>query len=200
MNKNLLESQWAQIREILSEKFSHLTEEDIRQINGQYDQLVTKLQQKYGYSKEEAEDRIRSWNFDRVIDTKAQAIHDEKIQEEDNSSFFKWLLALCLPLLLLGLYFLGAPINNEMTKAPVMTQEQVIVQTPADLALSNNIQNALISDQTLAFNPQNIQITSNNGVVTLSGFVPTQQAHDSILNITKNYAGVTQVVDHLQIK
>ncbi|CDR33228.1 CsbD family protein [Criblamydia sequanensis] len=46
MNKDLFESQWSQIKPILRDKWSNLTDEDIRQINGRYDQLIAKIQQR----------------------------------------------------------------------------------------------------------------------------------------------------------
>lgn len=201
MNREVLESQWTQIREILSDKFSNLTEEDIRQINGRYDQLVAKLQQKYGYSREEAEDRIRSWNFDRVTSPRGQAFREEKIvRREEDTSMLKWLLALGIPLLLLGAYFLGTTTTPEVVRSPTITQEQMIAETPADRVISTGLRNALLSQQTFATGMQNIQIASRNGVVTLSGTVPSTEARDFAINTAQNFTGVRQVIDNLQVR
>lgn len=202
MNKDLLETQWPQIREILSEKFSNLTEDDIRQINGRYDQLVAKLQQKYGYSREEAEERIRAWNFDRFASSRGKVVQDERVRkEDDNSSILKWLLAIGIPLVLLGLYFFsGNRAPETTTTSPTFNQEQTVVETPADRVISNGVRNALISQQNLASDVQNVQITTHNGVVTLSGFVPTRDVRDSIVNTAQNYAGVRQVINNIQIR
>jgi uncharacterized protein YjbJ (UPF0337 family) len=215
MNREVLESQWPQIREILSEKFSNLTDEDIRQINGRYDQLVAKLQQKYGYSREEAEERIRSWNFDRFAGNKAQVIRDDKGQgmrddrarrvddsayrAEDNSSMLKWLLGLGLPLLLLGLYFLSTAKTPEVTQTPTTSQEMV-VETPADRVISSGLRDAYISQQNFASEMRNVQITTHNGVVTLSGNVSSKEVRDNMVSTAQNYFGVRQVIDHLQIR
>ncbi|MBA2727376.1 MAG: BON domain-containing protein [Parachlamydiaceae bacterium] len=216
MNREVLESQWPQIREILSEKFSNLTDEDIRQINGRYDQLVAKLQQKYGYSREEAEERIRSWNFDRFAGAKGQVIRDDKGQvmredrarkvddnayrAEDNSSMLKWLLGLGLPLLLLGLYFLSTANSPEVTPASRGTSQEIVAESPADRVISSGLRDAFNSQPNFASQMRNIQITTNNGVVTLSGTVPSREVRDNLVNTAQSYNGVRQVIDRLTIR
>lgn len=208
MNREVLESQWLQVREILRDKFSNLTEEDIRQINGRYDQLVDKLQQKYGYSREEAEDRIKSWNFDRFT-TKAKdpVYREDRIIKEDKStkmednSALKWLLGLGIPLLLLGAYFWSTTADQERNAAKPAAIEQNIAETPADRIISNNIRTALTSSQNMgAAETRNVQITTRNGIVTLSGTVPNSEVRDSIENTAKTLSGVRQVVNNLQIR
>lgn len=209
MDRNVLETQWPQVRELLSEKFSNLTEEDIRQINGRYDQLVAKLQQKYGYTREEAEERIRSWNFDRFATTlKNSSIREDKtyrenkIESSDNvSPFLKWLFLLGLPLLLLGTYFLSPAHRDTMGSTPAATTgEQMMVESTADRVFSDNVRSALMSQSAIAADAQNIQITSHNGIVTLSGFVPSSASRDAIVRSAENFAGVRQVINNLQVR
>lgn len=203
MNKDMLETQWSQIRDILRDKFSNLTEEDIRQINGRYDQLVTKLEQKYGYTREEAEERIRSWNFDRFTnprtDFNRDMSADRRMREE--SSPFKWLLAIGIPLLLLGSYFLAnkAP---EVTHSTPVVHEQTFTETAADSAISSGLRTTLLSQsqQNLSAVLQNVQITTHDGVVTLSGFVPSAGIRDFIGTAALNYAGVTKVNNNLEVR
>lgn len=202
MNKEILESQWTQIREILREKFNNLSEEDIRQINGRYDQLVTKLEQKYGFSRSEAEERIRSWNFDRFANPKSSFNRETPAQEiKADTSPFKWLLAIGIPLLLLGSYFLAdrAP---EVASTPAVTQEQLLTETPADRSISSGLRTALLSQsqQNLSLALQNVQISTRDGVVTLSGFVPTPGIRDFIGSAAQNYAGVTKVVNNIEVR
>lgn len=210
MNKDTLESQWLQVREILREKFSNLTEDDIKQINGRYDQLVEKLQQKYGYSREEAEDRIKSWNFDRFTTTakdpayrEAKIVKDDKVRAVEDNSALKWLLGLGIPLLLLGAYFWSTADRDMATTTtrPATAIEQSAVEAPADRIMSSNIRSALNSISNLgAAETRNVLITSRNGVVTLSGTVPNSEVRDSIENTTKALSGVRQVVNNLQIR
>lgn len=202
MNKDVIESQWIQIREILSEKFSNLTEEDIKQINGRYDELVVKLQQKYGYTREEAEDRIRSWNFDRFATPKDEIILEEtETRRNNNSSFYKWLLGLGIPILLFGSYFLSNR-TPEVTRSPTpaVTQEQLIVETPADRLISNGLRSALLQQQDMSFAIQNVKITTHDGVVTLSGSVPSTEMRNSVATTAQNFAGVKKVVNLIEVK
>lgn len=212
MNKNVLESQWVQIREILKDKFSNLTEEDIRQINGQYDELVAKLQQKYGYSKEEAEQRILNWNFDRLAASNEQ-IPEEKVRREENlrredrvsreegdSSLLKWLLAIAIPLVILGTYFFVTNNTPENARQPTAVREQVVNESPADRLISNGLRNTFQTQPNLASELQNVQITTNNGVVTLSGSVSSKQTSDLMAAAAQNFAGVKRVVNNLQVK
>lgn len=212
MNREVLESQWLQIRDILKDKFSHLTEEDIRQINGHYDQLVAKLQQKYGYSREEAEERIKSWNFDRFASTRErevpvkeerfyredQTLNESRVKKDETPSFFKWLLALGIPLLILaGLYYGLARTPEVSTPAPV-SQERMAF-TAEDQILTTNLRNNLMAQFNTVTDMQNIQITSQNGIVTLSGRVPSAEVRDSIISTAKNTTGVRQVINNLQV-
>lgn len=214
MNKEVLESQWLQVREILREKFSNLTEDDIRQINGRYDQLVDKLQQKYGYSREEAEDRIRNWNFDRFASAKDPTYRDDRLMREDrtyredksrkmeDNTALKWLLGLGIPLLLLGTYFWSTQRETNTTTNPTM-YEQNTMETAGDQAITTSLRNALTStsgQSWAASEYRNVLITSRNGVVTLSGTVPNSETRDTIANTARNLSGVRQVINNLQIR
>lgn len=203
MNRDTLETQWVEVRQIIRDKFGNLTEDDIRQINGHYDQLVLKLQQKYGYTKEEAEDRIRSWNFDRASvrptpfkDTVAR--NDKVRKEEDNSNVLKWVLGLGIPLLLLGLWFLNAERSDRAYERTV-TQEQ-IVETPADRNLVTNLRAAFARQPTLAQELQGLTIASHNGEVTLTGQVSNRTIRDQIVNAVRNFPGVSSVNNNIEIR
>lgn len=199
MNRDVIETQWPQVREILIEKFNHLTEDDIREINGRYDQLVLKLQQKYGYSREEAEDRIRLWNFDRKLAANERIVREEVRNEEESGSAFKWLAAICIPLLLLGLLFFNIATPPQPAN-PAAVQEQTVKQTPGDVVIMTSLRNALTAKKIPNFDVQNVQITSREGIVTLSGSVPNAEVRDSVVNTSQNFTGVKRVIDNLQIK
>lgn len=59
MNKDLFEGKWNQVKGKVKEKWGKLTDNDLTQINGKRDQLVGKLQERYGYQKEQAERELR---------------------------------------------------------------------------------------------------------------------------------------------
>lgn len=55
MNWDILEGKWAQVKGAVREKWAELTDDDVEQMTGKRDQMVGKLQEKYGVAKEEAE-------------------------------------------------------------------------------------------------------------------------------------------------
>jgi uncharacterized protein YjbJ (UPF0337 family) len=55
MNGDTIKGQWKQFKGKVKEKWGDLTDDDLNVINGKKDQLVGKLQERYGYTKDEAE-------------------------------------------------------------------------------------------------------------------------------------------------
>ncbi|RPI34266.1 MAG: CsbD family protein [Chloroflexota bacterium] len=58
MLEDILSGKWKQIRGDIKEKWGELTDDEIDQIEGRREKLIGKLQEKYGYSKLEAEREI----------------------------------------------------------------------------------------------------------------------------------------------
>lgn len=58
MDNSVLEGQWRQLRGKIQEEWGDLTDDDLDRANGKYDQVVGSLQQRYGYSKADAEARL----------------------------------------------------------------------------------------------------------------------------------------------
>jgi uncharacterized protein YjbJ (UPF0337 family) len=54
MNEDILKGQWKQIRGQIKEWWGVLTDDDLDKINGRRDRLIGLLQQKYGFTKEQA--------------------------------------------------------------------------------------------------------------------------------------------------
>jgi uncharacterized protein YjbJ (UPF0337 family) len=55
MNWDSLKGKWSQFAGKVKEKWGDLTDDDLTKIGGQKDQLVGKLQERYGYAKERAQ-------------------------------------------------------------------------------------------------------------------------------------------------
>lgn len=55
MNADTLKGQWKQLAGKVREKWAALTDDEIEKIGGRKDQLVGKLQERYGYAKDRAE-------------------------------------------------------------------------------------------------------------------------------------------------
>lgn len=210
MNKDLLETQWVQAKEYLRERWPRLTEEDLRQINGRFDQLSDKLQQRYGYTSAQAEEEIRKWNFDRSNKTSSYSNTDKPyarqsdrpVRREEESSALKWLLALALPLLLLALYLGTARTPETTTTATPTAAEEVTVsgETATDRSIAQSIRQAFASNGIQFQNLRNINIAANNGVVTVSGTVASAQEQDRIINIINNISGVRRINNQLEIR
>lgn len=64
MNKDILEGKWAQLKGKAKEKWGKLTDDDWTAIEGQRDQLLGRIQERYGYTKEQAQKEIEAW-FDK---------------------------------------------------------------------------------------------------------------------------------------
>lgn len=58
MNSDVLRGKWNQIKGEIKQQWGRLTDDEIAQIEGQRDELVGKIQEKYGYAREEAEAEV----------------------------------------------------------------------------------------------------------------------------------------------
>ncbi|MGB6489763.1 MAG: CsbD family protein [Steroidobacteraceae bacterium] len=61
MNSDRTAGQWKQIKGSIKEKWGKLTDDEITQLEGHSEQLVGKLQEKYGLEREEAERQAREF-------------------------------------------------------------------------------------------------------------------------------------------
>jgi uncharacterized protein YjbJ (UPF0337 family) len=55
MNTDQIQGNWKQLKGKIKEQWGKLTDDDLTAINGRKDQLLGKLQERYGYTKEQAE-------------------------------------------------------------------------------------------------------------------------------------------------
>ena len=61
MNKDIPVGKWKQLHSEVKEWWGKLTDDDIAEIEGRLDQLAGKLQERYGFSKEETETEIEQF-------------------------------------------------------------------------------------------------------------------------------------------
>ncbi len=61
MNWDQLEGKWKQVKGSVRAEWGKLTDDDLEQIAGKKDKLVGKLQQRYGFTKDEAEQQLDDW-------------------------------------------------------------------------------------------------------------------------------------------
>lgn len=59
MNKQIAKGNWNQLKGSVKKQWGKLTDDELLEIEGNRDQLVGKLQEKYGYAKDKAEQEVK---------------------------------------------------------------------------------------------------------------------------------------------
>lgn len=214
MNQDFFETQWSQIRFSLRNKWNRLTEDDLKQINGHYDQLISKLQQRYDLTREQAESEVHSFDFDRFSRpyTTSGVVREEGYTKAEDNSALKWLVFAGIPLLLLAGYFATQAMtpttpSREMTAPSTFSAPSVTPVTPTaptsinqDIQITDNIRKAFLNNDQLKASIDNLNFGTSNGVVTITGSVPNAQLRDLITTVANQVVGVKQVINKVEIK
>ncbi|WP_313655999.1 CsbD family protein [Pantoea sp.] len=61
MNEDRIGGNWKQFKGKVKEKWGDLTDDDMTSVEGKRDQLVGKIQERYGYEKDRAEKEVKDW-------------------------------------------------------------------------------------------------------------------------------------------
>jgi uncharacterized protein YjbJ (UPF0337 family) len=61
MNEDRIGGNWKQFKGKVKEKWGDLTDDDMTVVEGKRDQLVGKIQERYGYEKDRAEKEVKDW-------------------------------------------------------------------------------------------------------------------------------------------
>jgi uncharacterized protein YjbJ (UPF0337 family) len=61
MNEDTLKGQWTQLKGAVRKQWGKLTNDDVDQIQGKGEQLVGKIQERYGIARDEAQKQVDSW-------------------------------------------------------------------------------------------------------------------------------------------
>lgn len=85
MNQAILEGKYRQMRGAMQEEWGKLTDDDIRMFVGKTDRLVGKLMERYGYTREQAEDQVDQF-LDRFATSRVDSAV-ESIRETMPESF-----------------------------------------------------------------------------------------------------------------
>jgi uncharacterized protein YjbJ (UPF0337 family) len=62
MNWDTIKGKWKELSGKVKEKWGKLTDDDVRVVGGQKDQLIGRLQQRYGYAKDQAEREVEDFS------------------------------------------------------------------------------------------------------------------------------------------
>lgn len=84
MNDDVMGGMWKQIKGNIKSAFGRLTDDDLTEAEGNQDKMVGKLQERYGYSRADAE---QAWNdfkrgLDRDSDRAAADRHMDRATDE----------------------------------------------------------------------------------------------------------------------
>jgi uncharacterized protein YjbJ (UPF0337 family) len=61
MNEDTLKGQWTELKGKVREQWGKLTDDDLDQAQGRAEQLVGRIQQRYGIAKDEARRQFDAW-------------------------------------------------------------------------------------------------------------------------------------------
>jgi uncharacterized protein YjbJ (UPF0337 family) len=61
MNPEILKGRWNQLRGEIRTRWGKLTDDDVTQIQGQAEKMIGKLQERYGYKREQAEKELNEF-------------------------------------------------------------------------------------------------------------------------------------------
>lgn len=61
MNKDIIAGNWKQLVGKAKVQWGKLTDDDLALIEGRQDQLVGKIQERYGIARDEAERQVKEW-------------------------------------------------------------------------------------------------------------------------------------------
>jgi uncharacterized protein YjbJ (UPF0337 family) len=80
MNSDQLEGKWKQYSGKVKEKWGKLTDDDVTVIHGKRDQLIGKIQERYGIAKQEAERQVDE--FSRSLGNEEAAAERRELNRE----------------------------------------------------------------------------------------------------------------------
>lgn len=209
MNKEIFNTQWAQLKLAILDRWNKLTDEDLRQINGRYELFLTKIQEKYGISRNEVEEQFRNFRPAARFENERRDVVSPKMarDEETESSLGKWLVLAGIPLLFL-LGYLGTQYNANDTRNAVITPTSTTqtlytrdsTTTTADNAISQNARTLLFDNRQLSNDLNNLRIETTAGAVTVYGTVSSEEQKTVVTSIISQIPGVVSVNNKIEVK
>lgn len=209
MDKEYFNSQWNQLRTVILERWNRLTDEDLRQINGRYENLVTKISEKYGISRDEVEEQFRNFRPGAKYENERREVLTSRSakEEESESSLGKWLVLAGIPLLLLLGYF-GTQHNASDAKNGIYTSNapsQILYTkdrtvTNTDGVISQNVRTFLLDNKQLVNDLRSLRVETAEGVVTVYGTVRSEEQKALVTTILQKIPGVVQVVNKIDVQ
>jgi|HubBroStandDraft_1064217.scaffolds.fasta_scaffold333152_1 uncharacterized protein YjbJ (UPF0337 family) len=82
MNSDQLKGKWKQVKGSVKERWGKLTDDDLEIIDGKHDQLIGKVQERYGIAREAAQKQVDEWNAALADDNDLE--HRRKARETNS--------------------------------------------------------------------------------------------------------------------
>jgi uncharacterized protein YjbJ (UPF0337 family) len=82
MNSDQMKGKWKQMKGSVKERWGKLTDDDIDVIDGQHDQLIGKIQERYGIAKDAAQKQVDEWN----AAARESDVEQERVEERRKAS------------------------------------------------------------------------------------------------------------------
>ena len=79
------------------------------------------------------------------------------------------------------------------------SQMQSNVHQPADWQITANVKQIIMSDSSLSKGARMISVTTNDGVVILSGIVENRREGEKVIAMVKDTPGVVRIENHLTL-
>ena len=74
MNQDVIQGKWMQVKGEAKKFFGKLTDDDMMQVEGNSEKMIGKLQERYGYTRDQAE---AEWaKFSKSVDSKWDTVAD----------------------------------------------------------------------------------------------------------------------------
>ena len=70
MNWNQIEGNWMKVKGLVRQNWAKLTDDDIARVDGKREELLGRLQERYGYAKDQAEREVDAF-MDKIKTSKA---------------------------------------------------------------------------------------------------------------------------------
>lgn len=61
MNEDILKGKWTQFKGKARQKWGKLTDDDVDQVQGRAQELIGRIQERYGLARDEAERQVDAW-------------------------------------------------------------------------------------------------------------------------------------------
>ena len=67
MNEDIFKGKWKELKGSVKEKWGNLTDDEVTEVEGKSEKLVGILQEKYGYSKDKAQEEYNKFMDDHKL-------------------------------------------------------------------------------------------------------------------------------------